>query len=90
LQWYRLGWVSLLIWAHPFGFSSPAPEFFNGIETVRKHNAEGNPSYLLGKRSMTGFWNYYPVLLAIKTPLGFLILLSIGTVLCLRTSAPRS
>jgi hypothetical protein len=67
-----------------FGFSSPAPEFFNGIETVRKHNAEGNPSYLLGKRSMTGFWDYYPVLLAIKTPLGFLILLGIGAVLCLR------
>jgi len=67
-----------------FGWTVPAPEFFNGIETVRKHNAEGNPSYMLGKRSHSGFWYYYFVDLAIKTPLGVLLLLPVGIVLVVR------
>ncbi len=67
-----------------YGFSAPAHEFFNGIETVRRHNAEGNPSYMLGRRSNSGFWFYYFVDLAIKTPLGFLALLAVGIVLTVR------
>jgi hypothetical protein len=52
----------------------PAPRFFTGINTLSKHNAAGHPSYLLGRTSSTGFWYYYPVVLAIKTPLAFLLL----------------
>jgi len=62
----------------------PAPELYRGIETVMDHNAKGHPSYLLGERSDYGFWYYYPVVLAVKTPLPFLILLAIGAVLCLK------
>jgi 4-amino-4-deoxy-L-arabinose transferase-like glycosyltransferase len=68
-----------------FGFAAPAPGFFSGIDSVRRHNASGHPSYLLGKRTMSGFWYYYPVVLSIKTPLGYLVLLVIGAVLCLRS-----
>jgi hypothetical protein len=52
----------------------PAPRFFTGIATVWAHNATGHVSYLLGRRSATGFRYYYPVVLAVKTPLALLLL----------------
>ena len=36
----------------------------------------GHASYLLGRRSATGFWYYYPVALALKTPLALLLLVA--------------
>jgi hypothetical protein len=66
------------------GLKLPAPAFFQGIRDVAKHNAEGHPTYLLGQRSLDGFRYFYPVVLAVKTPLAFLFLLGIGTPLVLR------
>jgi hypothetical protein len=77
----------LVIWAgYRFTFARvdylhlhlPAPRFFTGIASVWAHNATGHPSYLLGRRSPTGFRYYYPVVLAIKTPLAFLALVIAG------------
>lgn len=77
----------VVIWAgYRFSFgkvwfaniSLPAPELFSGIRSVMEHNAKGHPSYLLGQYSNTGFWYYYPVALAVKTPLGFLVLAVAG------------
>ena len=65
-------------------FRLPAPELFRGIETLLQHNAGGHGSYLLGQRSATGFWYFYPVALAVKTPLAFLGLLGFGIVLAVR------
>jgi hypothetical protein len=62
------------------GLRLPAPEFFQGIQAVSAHNRAGHPSYLLGERSQTGFWYYYLVILPIKTPLPFLILVALGVV----------
>lgn len=33
------------------------------------HQAEGHSAYLLGQRSLVGWWYYFPMLLASKTPL---------------------
>jgi hypothetical protein len=76
----------LLIWAMyrfsfgptAFGISLPAPELYAGIRQVMDHNAEGHPSYLLGHVMRNGVWYYFPLLLAIKTPIGFLALLCVG------------
>ncbi len=78
-----LGIASLVIWAG-YGFSFarveflhlrlPAPRFFSGIHAVWQHNRAGHPSYLLGRRSPHGFWYYYPVVLAVKTPHALLLL----------------
>jgi hypothetical protein len=62
-----------LLIAAVYGFSL-AP-LFAGIRAVEAHNAAGHPTYLLGRHSNTGFWYFYPVVLAVKTPLGFLALL---------------
>jgi hypothetical protein len=70
--------------AAAFRFSWGAPEFFQGIRDVARHNAEGHPSYLLGQRSVDGFWYFYAVVLAVKTPVAFLFLLGVGARTVLR------
>jgi Dolichyl-phosphate-mannose-protein mannosyltransferase len=76
-----------IIWAiYRFSFgkvyfaniSLPAPELFAGIRDVLKHNAEGHPGYLLGTPSKNGFWYFYLVDIAVKTPLALLVLFFIG------------
>ncbi len=79
----------LVVWAgYRFSFGDagfahlrlPAPELYAGVREVMAHNAAGHDSYLLGTRGSTGFWLFYPVALAVKTPLAFLILLGAGLV----------
>jgi hypothetical protein len=65
-------------------FTVPAPEFFDGIRKALHHNRGGHAAFLLGEFRMTGWWYYYPVALAVKTPIAFLILLALGTWVCLR------
>jgi hypothetical protein len=74
----------VLIWAgYRFSFHGvPAPELFQGIDEVRQHNRAGNPSYLLRKYSDSGFWDYYAVVLAVKTPLALWALAGVGLVAC--------
>jgi len=59
---------------------APWPTFFNGLRSVWEHNKAGHPAWLLGQRSLHGFWYYYLVAGAVKTPLAMLILaiLAIG------------
>jgi len=64
-----------------FPFPVPAPELFDGIRQVKHHNATGHETYLLGAQSYTGWWYFYLVALAIKTPLLILALGLIGLVL---------
>jgi hypothetical protein len=61
----------------------PAPEFFRGIGEVVAHNDKGHLSYLLGERRQKGWWYFYPVALAVKTPMAFLALAAIGVWLTL-------
>jgi len=65
----------------------PAPELFDGIEQVRRHNAEGHDAFLLGAFTETGFWYFYPVTLFFKTPLPLLILAVMGAWIGVRRRA---
>jgi hypothetical protein len=60
------------------GLTLPFPELFDGVREVLAHNTKGHTSYLLGRRSQFGWWYYYPVILGVKTPLPFLVLLFVG------------
>ena len=48
-------------------------EFINGIVAVKAHNDTGHLSYLFGEVRLDGWWYFYLVALAVKTPLPVLI-----------------
>ncbi|HET7622785.1 MAG TPA: PQQ-dependent dehydrogenase, methanol/ethanol family [Gemmatimonadaceae bacterium] len=56
----------------------PAPELIGGIQQLAAHNHLGHPSYLFGEISRHGWWYYWPVVLALKTPVAFLSLGVVG------------
>jgi 4-amino-4-deoxy-L-arabinose transferase-like glycosyltransferase len=58
--------------------SVPAHEFFDGIGEVEYHNARGHESWLLGEYRTDGWWYFFPVVIAVKTPIASLLLCSIG------------
>lgn len=70
-----------------FSFRVPAPEMVKGIHWVIAHNRRGHASYLLGQAGNSGWWYYYPVALAVKTPLAVLALLGLGAVLFVKRRA---
>ena len=62
--------------------SLPAWEYFDGIRVALLHNTEGHPAWLLGEARRFGWWYYFPVALAVKTPLALLVLVLIGIGVC--------
>ena len=74
-----IGTGLVVIWAgYRFSFHTvPAPELFQGVRAVLAHNRAGHPSYLLGQRGPFGWWYFFPVVLAVKTPLAVLLLLGV-------------
>ena len=64
--------------AYAVGARLPVPEAFQlivgGIEALSVHNGGGHPSYLLGEVRNSGWWYFYIVALAVKTPLPLLLL----------------
>jgi hypothetical protein len=70
--WFSFGKVPA------WNLSLPAWEFFDGLLTAQVHNRAGHPAYLLGQQSMHGWWYYFPVVLAVKTPIAFLLLALAG------------
>jgi hypothetical protein len=65
---------------------SPLPlgQFVRGLAGVYVHNTRGHPSFLFGEFRETGWWYFFPVVLAVKTPIAFLILAGIGSVSSIR------
>ncbi len=51
----RFGVVPLQMWADGFG-------------RLMEHNSSGQESYLMGERSTHGWWYFFPVVFAVKTP----------------------
>jgi 4-amino-4-deoxy-L-arabinose transferase-like glycosyltransferase len=63
----------------------PLTQFARGIHAVEIDNATGhNDSYLFGEYRGTGWWYFFPVVVGVKTPIGFLILAGYGIFAILR------
>ena len=80
---YWFSWGKVPAW----NLTLPAPEFFDGLLKAQSHNQDGHPAYLLGRYSLKGWWYYFPVSLAVKTPIAFLLLLALGNYTCVMGSA---
>jgi len=74
-------------WVSSGHLNLPAPAFFEGIRQALGHNRRGHEAYLLGEFRMSGWWYYFPVALAVKTPIAFLLLLALGVFVCLQQRA---
>jgi hypothetical protein len=68
---------------------SPIPlgDLVRGIRLVISHNAIGHPAFFLGEVRTSGWWHFFPVMIAVKTPIPFLILLVVGCVSIRRAGA---
>jgi len=55
-------------------------DLVNGVVAVKAHNDSGHLSYLLGEVRRTGWWYFYLVAIAVKTPLPLLAAGSAGLV----------
>jgi Dolichyl-phosphate-mannose-protein mannosyltransferase len=58
--------------------------FFEGIIAIKAHNDSGHLSFLLGQQRTTGWWYFYLVALAAKTPIPLLVSGPIGMVVLAR------
>jgi hypothetical protein len=58
----------------------PAPEFYSGLRELRDMNRLSPPSYMFGQVKHGGWWYFYPVAIAVKTPIAVLLLAIIGAV----------
>jgi len=58
----------------------PAPELYNGLRDLRDVNSLRPRSYLFGQVKEGGWWYFYPVAIAVKTPLAVLLLALIGAI----------
>jgi Dolichyl-phosphate-mannose-protein mannosyltransferase len=55
-----------------------------GIIAIKAHNDAGHLSFLLGQLRLTGWWYFYLVALAVKTPIPLLVLGPVGMVMLAR------
>src|SRR5205085_5765781 len=56
----------------------PAGLYLSSLIEGANHSAEGHDAYLLGRKSKTGWWDYFPIIATFKVPLGVALLLIIG------------
>jgi 4-amino-4-deoxy-L-arabinose transferase and related glycosyltransferases of PMT family len=68
----------------------PGAAVMSGVYGLWLHNSEArHPNYFLGERSWSGWWFFYPVMLAVKTPAAFLILAAAGVVFIIKDRSWR-
>jgi 4-amino-4-deoxy-L-arabinose transferase-like glycosyltransferase len=83
-------WASYLFGIGPLdgaGVALPAPPYVRGVRAVLDLAGGGRSSYLLGRVGKEGWWYYFPVAFAVKTPLPTLLGLLVATVaMILQTS----
>jgi len=60
------------------GHFVPAPPYVKGVLAILDFTAGGRPAYLLGQYGQ-GWWYYFPVAFAVKTPLATLVALLLAT-----------
>jgi hypothetical protein len=62
----------------------PAPAYFADLAWLRSYTRAGHPAFLIGRYAVRGWWFYFPIAFAIKTPIPLLILLAVAAYLSLR------
>ena len=58
----------------------PAPEFWHGLVILTVYRDGNLPSYALGEVTLGGRWYFFPLALAVKTPMAFIPVALLGVV----------
>ena len=88
-QWGQFAFISPEL-ASLNHWAGPMPTFWAGVEQIALLSGGGRAqSFLLGRFSDTGFVAYFPVALAVKTPLVVLAAAGLAAVLLLRDGRTR-
>jgi Dolichyl-phosphate-mannose-protein mannosyltransferase len=66
------------VWNSVLTTPLPLSEAMMGMLDLLVHNAVGQDSYLLGQWGQFGWWYFFPVVLAVKSPIGLLVLAMCG------------
>ncbi len=66
------------VWDAAMAAPLPFPKLLLGMRDVFRHNGLGHPSYLFGEYRTTGWWYFFPVVLAVKTPIWLIGLAGFG------------
>ncbi len=65
-----------------FAQLTPLPNaYIRGLNLLYQHHQAGHPAVLLGQRSDRGWWYYFPVVFAFKTPLSLLAMILLSLLL---------
>jgi 4-amino-4-deoxy-L-arabinose transferase-like glycosyltransferase len=70
-------------------FFGKLPLFFKGFRDLLDHNFRGHDAYFLGNVTGAGWLHYFPVLLAVKTPLPALLLAIAGGWIAVKSKRHR-
>ncbi|HYW42493.1 MAG TPA: glycosyltransferase family 39 protein [Bryobacteraceae bacterium] len=62
----------------------PLADLARGFAAVYFHQERGHESYLLGRFSLKGWWYFFPIVAAIKTPIAFSLLAIAGVAIVCR------
>jgi 4-amino-4-deoxy-L-arabinose transferase-like glycosyltransferase len=73
----------VVLWAGYRFTWNPLGELLTSVSHVVEHGTRGNEAYLLGRYSTSGWWYFFPVALAVKTPIAFLLFSAAGVFLAL-------
>jgi len=68
-------WIAVIgvaVLAASYGPAGPGP-YAKGLAMLRHHGEVGHPSYALGRYGREGWWWYFPVAWAIKTPIPVIV-----------------
>jgi len=57
------------------GYTIPARAYLTGLQALTRMVENGKESFLLGSSSESGWWYYFPIAFAVKTPLPTLLLI---------------
>jgi hypothetical protein len=58
----------------------PAPKYIYGLAVKYGHTEAGRPAFLTGELSEEGWWYYFLIAFLIKTPVPFLVLLTVAMI----------
>ena len=91
------GWLTLwIVYGFQFGssrslgFAVTAPAYFDGLSAIKTRVTLSNPTFLLGDYSNEGWWYYFPVVFALKTPVPTILLLLLSVVFATRKGRWRN